>query len=289
MMKLGPALAAVAAVSLACGSDGGKGGNVRQQDTAVVFVAASLNNAFRAEFDSFTAKTGTVVLTESGASVEHARKITDLGRIPDLIVLADDEIFPKMLAPAHLTWWADFARNRMVVAFTDRSKFHAVIDSTNWYDVVTRPGVEVGRSDPKVAPVGYRALQLFHLAEQQYRKPGLEQRLLKGAPDRNVRGNAADLAALLAAGELDYIYDYESVARANGFRFVLLPLAVTGAPVTYGLSIPLRAPHPHAAAALLDDLMSDQARARFRAAHIDMLDAPEIKGAGAPASLTHGR
>src|ERR1051325_820188 len=40
------------------------------------------------------------------------------------------------------------------------------------------------------------------------------------APARNMRGNAADLAALLAAGALDYIYEYQSVAESNGFRFI---------------------------------------------------------------------
>jgi hypothetical protein len=33
-------------------------------------------------------------------------------------------------------------------------------------------------------------------------------------------------AALLAAGELDYIYDYQSVAESNGFRFIPLPAEI---------------------------------------------------------------
>jgi molybdate/tungstate transport system substrate-binding protein len=289
MLKSGSVIAAVALVVLGCGSRGGADGRAADKDTVVVFIAASLNNAFRAEFDSFAARTGTVALTESGASVEHARKITDLGRVPDLIILADEEIFPKLLTPKHLTWWATFARNRMVVAFTDRSRLHDSITANNWYDIVTRRGVEVGRSDPRVAPVGYHALEVFKLAERRYGKPGLEQRLLAAAPPKNMRGNAADLAALLAAGELDYIYDYESVARANGFRFVQLPDDVQGAPVRYALSIPLQAPHPRAALAVMNDLLSDSARARFRAAHIDMLDTVDVHGTQAPPTLARVR
>jgi len=285
MRKSGSVVAAVALVVLGCGSRGGVDARAGDKDTAVVFVAASLNNAFRAEFDSFTARTGTVVLMESGASVEHARKITDLGRVPDLIVLADEDIFPRLLAPRHVTWWATFARNRMVVAYTDRSRLHDSITAGNWYEIVTRPGVEVGRSDPKIAPVGYHALEVFTLAERRYARPGLEKRLLASAPPKNIRGNAADLAALLAAGELDYIYEYESVARANGFRFVQLPDEVQGTPVRYALSIPLQAPHPRAALAVTEDVLSDAARARFRAAHIDMLETPVMNGTQAPPSL----
>src|SRR5207237_5418477 len=36
----------------------------------------------------------------------------------------------------------------------------------------------------------------------------------------------AELAALLEAGELDYIVEYESLARSHHFRFVALPPAV---------------------------------------------------------------
>jgi len=277
-------LAALAAPIIACGPAAGRG--ARQQDTVLVFVAASLTNALRPQLDSFSARTGATILTESGGSVEHARKITDLHRVPDLILLADDDVFSRMLAPQHVSWWAAFARNRMVIAYTDRSRAHDSITARNWYTILARRGIEVGRSDPNLAPVGYRALVLFTLAELQYRQPGLARRLLDNAPPRNIRANAADLAALLAAGELDYIYDYESVARANGFRFVELPVEVTGLPVTYALSIPRQAPHPEPALALVEYLMSDAARVQLREAHIDMLGAPVVTGAGAPAFLT---
>jgi molybdate/tungstate transport system substrate-binding protein len=258
-------------------------------DTALVFIAASLTNALRPQLDSFSSRTGATILTESGGSVEHTRKITELRRIPDLIVLADEDVFPKELAPRYLTWWASFARNRMVVAYTDRSAARDSITADNWYTILTRRGIEVGRSDPKLAPVGYRALTLFSLAERQYKQPGLAQRLLDNAPPRNVRANAADLAALLAAGELDYIYDYESVARAHGFRFIALPAEVTGPPVSYALSVPRDPPHPEAATRLLQYLLSDTVRASLRVAHIDMFDAPVINGSGAPAFLTSSR
>jgi hypothetical protein len=55
--------------------------------------------------------------------------------------------------------------------------------------------------------------------------------------------------------------------------------------VRYALSIPIQAPHPRAAVALMEHLFSEAARSRLRAAHIDMLDAPDVKGTGAPAAL----
>jgi molybdate/tungstate transport system substrate-binding protein len=212
----------------------------RAADTLVVYVAASLTKPLMPVLDSFAA-TGVVVQRESGASLEHARKLTELHRIPDVVLLADYEVFPQLLVPAYTSWYAQFARNRMVVAYTPRSKHATEISPENWTRVVRRPDVQVGRTDPKLAPAGYRTLRLFTLAERFYHEPGLERSLLAAAPERNMRANAADLAALLAAGELDYIYDYQSVAQSNGFSFVQLPAEIDLRPV--------RSLHPNRGAA----------------------------------------
>jgi molybdate/tungstate transport system substrate-binding protein len=286
-MREGIAAVLAAVALMGCDRNSGKGGNTAAgKDTVLIFVAASLTNAVRPQLDSFTAAAGTVVLTESGGSMEHVRKLTELHRIPDLMLMADDEVFEKYLSPNYVTWWADFAHNRMGLAYTDKSKAANEIGSDNWYKVVTRAGVEVGRADPKAAPVGYRTLTLFTLAALRYGDPDLARRLAAAAPEKNVRPNAAELAALLEAGQLDYIYDYESVARSHGFRFLVMPPELTGRPVTYALSIPVQAPHRRAAEALAGFLETPATIARLRAAFVDMMDRPDVHGTGAPAAFT---
>ena len=286
-------------------------------DTLVIFIAASLTKPMQPALDTFSARTGIVIQRESGGSIEHARKITELHRIPDLLLLADADVFPRLLEPRYTTWFAEFARNRMVVAYTPKSKHANDINSSNWYDLLKRNDVEVGRTDPDAAPVGYRTVLMLQLAERHYRKPGLAKTLEANAPRRNMRANAAELAALLAAGELDYIYDYQSVAESNGFRFIQLPaeidlgdpnrgatyhdatatvrgsspgttMTVRGEPILYGMSIPTAAPHAAAARRFLDFLMTSDVLRQLRAAHIDMLDHPIVVGAGAPPELTRG-
>jgi molybdate/tungstate transport system substrate-binding protein len=283
-------------------------------DTLLIYVAASLTRPIQPVLDAFSARTGIVVQRESGASLEHVRKITELHRVPDLLLLADVEVFPQFLVPQHATWYAEFARNRMVVAYTKRSKHAAEINRDNWMDILRRPDVEVGRTDPDLAPVGYRTLIMLDLAERFFRKPGLAKSLLAAAPARNIRPNAAELAALLAAGELDYIYDYQSVAESNRFLFLALPDEINlgdprrareyakvsvrvrgatrrgraefkGQPILYGLSEPLHAPHPAAASRFLAYLTSPDVVKQLRAAHVDMLDRPIVVGTGAPAEL----
>jgi molybdate/tungstate transport system substrate-binding protein len=286
-------------------------------DTLVLFVAASLTKPLQPVLDAFTAQTGIVIQRESGASLEHVRKITDLHRVPDVLLLADADVFPRYLVPAHATWYADFARNRMVVAYTPKSKHAGEITPDNWTSILQRGDVEVGRTDPSIAPVGYRTLLMFQLAERFYRKPNLAASLLAHSPNRNIRPNAAELAALLAAGELDYIYDYQSVAESNGFRYVRLPPAidlgdaqrekeyenvsvqvrgsshgttttVRGEPILYGMSVPRAAPHPASGNRFVAYLFSPGVLKQLRDAHVDMMASPVVHGSGAPASLRGG-
>jgi len=285
-------------------------------DTLVVFLAASLSKPMQPVLDSFAARTGTVIQRESGASLEHVRKITELHRTPDVLLLADAEVIPQLLVPKYATWYAGFARNRLVVAYTPRSKHAKEINATNWTTILQRRDVEVGRTDPNLAPAGYRTLLMLQLAERYYKRGGLAASLLRNAPERNVRSNAAELAALLASGELDYIYDYQSVAEANGFRFISLPapidlgdanraaeyaavsvkvrgatpgqkVTMKGQPILYGMTVPTGAPHPTVAKRFLDFLTSPSTIAALRAAHVDMLDHPIVAGTGAPAEV-HG-
>jgi molybdate/tungstate transport system substrate-binding protein len=282
-------------------------------DTAVVYLAASLTKPLQAALDTFASRNNVVVERESGASLEHARKLTDLGRAPDVLALADPEVFPQLLMPAHVSWYAEFARNRMIIGYTDRSRHAAEIDSTNWPRILSEKGVEVGRPDPNTAPAGYRTLLTLQLAESYYHQPRLAQRILGNAPPTNMRPNAAELAALLQTGELDYIFDYESVAAAYGFHALHLPAAIDlgdpargaeyqrarirvkgkgndtvtfiGAPILYALSVPIHAPHAAAAERLAAFLLSADGRRMMHDAHVDALDHARFVGASVPAAI----
>ena len=266
---------------------------VVQADTVTVFDAGSLARPLKVALDSFAAHTHVVVEQENAGSLETARKLTDLGRIPDVIALADYEVFPRYLSPTYVTWYTQFARNRMVITYAKGK----AITAANWFDVLTKPGVEVGRSDPNLDPAGYRALLVWQLAERYYKRPGLADRLLAAAPPRNMRPKSADLTALVQTGDLDYAWEYESVAEAAGLSYLMLPkeidlsdpgesasyaqasvrvdtVLVRGEPIVYGLSIPTHAPHPTAAKAFVDFLLSEKGRAILRRERLDALDKP---------------
>lgn len=278
--------------------------------TLVAFNAGSLARPLRTALDSFAAREQVDVRQESAGSLETARKLTELGNIPDVIALADEEVFPQLLMPAHVSWYARFAHNRMVLAYTDKSRGAGEITAANWWQVVRRPGVETGRSDPQLDPNGYRTLLVLQLAERHYAQPGLAAQLLQAMPARNVRPKEADLVGMLQAGEFDYIWSYESMARNLGLRFVQLPDAIDlsspadsatydavsvrvrgkgtdsvtfrGRPIVYALSIPTAAPHRAIAERFVRFLLSADGRRILRTQGLDALDAPAFVGTGVP-------
>lgn len=309
-------LIAMALLLSACGGQG----DTRTDSAAgeerriVVFNAGSLALPLRAALDSFATREGVTIEQENAGSLETARKLTELGKIPDLVAVADYEVIPLLLMPAHATWYAKFAHNRMVLAYTDRSRGANEINTQNWWQVVTRPGVQVGRADPSLDPNGYRTLLVWQLAERHYKQPDLGRRLLASAPQRNVRPKEADLVGLLQAGEFDYIWSYESIAQGAGLRYVTLPTAIDlsapsdsaayavasvriagksprdsvemrGQPIVYAFTVPTRAPHPTLASRFAAYLASADGRRVLRGAKLDVLDPYIVVGTGAPAGV----
>jgi len=308
----------VCLIVLACGRDEDRANATSLGGPLIVFNAGSLARPLRAALDTFAARENVRFEQEQAGSLETARKLTELGRIPDVIALADYAIFPQLLVPEHATWYAMFARNRMGLAYLDESRHADSINATNWWRIVLRPDVETGHSDPHLDPGGYRALLVMQLAERYYREPGLAARLRRAVPARNVRPKEIDLVALLETGELDYVYQYESVARGAGLEFVAFPdsvsladirdssfyaqavvrvvghrpgdsLTIRGEPIVYALSIPQRAEHARLAEAFVGFLLSQDGRRILRANHLDALDSAVVSGDRIPAGISGRR
>lgn len=285
-------------------------------DQLVVFNAGSLGPPLRAALDSFARTEHIEIAQENAGSLESARKLTDLHRIPDVIGVADYEVFPHVLMPRWVRWYLALARNRMVIAYTPKSRFASEITRNNWWDILGRPGVQVGRSDPNLDPNGYRSLIVMQLAESYYHRPGLRDRLLKNSSIHLVRPMEMNLLGLLQAGEVDYIWSYESVSKSAGLDYVNLPdsidlgtpadsaayarasvrvvgrtpkdtITLHGEPIVYALSIPLQAPHPALAARFVAFLLSETGERILRAQYLDVLDNPVLVGTNVPTPVSN--
>ena len=259
--------------------------------TLTIFHAGSLAVPLDEAGDAFTEQNPDVtVQTEGGGSRTTIRKVTELGKKADIIGSADYLAIEELMFPEYADWYIIFATNEMVIAYTEDSKYQDEITADNWYEILLMDGVEYGHSDPDADPCGYRTLMLWQLAEVYCGVPGLYQQLDEGCPKNNVRPKSVELIALLQAGELDYAYEYRSVAMQHDLKYLSLPdeidlsefgladyyaqaevevtggepgttTTLTGAPIAYGATIPKNAPHPELALSFLQFLLSAEGQA----------------------------
>lgn len=289
---------------------------VQPQERALsVFNAAALGQPFKEVLGAYAAlHPGVETLQENSPSIEAVRKMTELGKIPDVLALADQRLFSLLVVPKYASWYAIFGSNAMVLAYSDRSVGAAEITSANWWRVLLRPGVRTGRSDPGVDPSGYRTLMAVQLAELHYHEPGLGDRLKAAMPTSYVRHAEAELGAMIEAGEFDYAWTYESLAVGHHLRYVSLPpevnlsdptlsewyarakvripqsagrdsVELSGEPILFGVTIPTRAQHAAEAAAFLRFVFSPAGRQIIERSGFRMLPVFQIRGTSPPEGL----
>ncbi|MCP5051278.1 MAG: tungstate ABC transporter substrate-binding protein WtpA [bacterium] len=252
--------------------------------------AGSLSIPFKEVAKAFMSKYPQYdVLLESHGSRTCARQISQLGRPADVMGSADSQVIRDMLMPQHAGYCIDFATNEMVIMYNEKSKYNDTIHQSNWYQILLKPGVQYGHSEPNSDPCGYRTLFTWQLAQKYYNSPNLYHRLREKMPKRNLRPKAVDLIALLDAGELDYIFIYRSVAEQHRSPFLVLPDEINlkstqnagfyqtatvkltgkkpgqwveqkGAPMVYGVTVPKNAPNPEGGTRFVAFLLAEEGR-----------------------------
>ncbi len=197
--------------------------NAGAKENVVIFHAGSLDMPFAEMEKVFEANHPNIdILRESGGSTKMARMISEQGKTADIMASADFAVIDKTLIPAKANWNIRFAANQMVLCHTDKSCFANEITAENWYEILARKDVKWGHSEPNLDPCGYRSLMVLQLAEKFYDKPGLYDQLIANRPKENVRAKAVELVSLLKSGDMDYAWEYLSVAVQHGLKYIKL-------------------------------------------------------------------
>ena len=254
----------------------------------IIFHAGSLSVPFRevsAEFSKLHPEI--TIKAEAAGSRACARKISDLGRLCDVMASADYMVVANLLIPEYADYNIRFALNEMVIAYTEKSRESENVTADNWHEILLKGKIAFGRSDPNLDPCGYRTLMVFQLAQKYYDVDGLAAKLQ--AKDKHIRPKETDLLALLETGEIDYLFIYRSVASQHGLKMVMLPDEINlkssefgdlyastevqvsgkkpgefitrkGEPMVYSVTVCKDAPNPEAAQAWVAFLLSDKGR-----------------------------
>ncbi|MDD5190842.1 MAG: tungstate ABC transporter substrate-binding protein WtpA, partial [Dehalococcoidales bacterium] len=229
----------------------------KEKTVLKVFEAGSLMVPFAEIETAFEAKYPDIdVQMEGHGSIQVIRHITEIHQDIDIAAVADASLIPLLMyqtntpeGKPYADWTISFATNRLGIAYTKESKFAGEITASNWYDILMRNGVKFGFADPRLDAIGYRALILTQLAEAYYGdsgifertisqnfSPPIRTRLVDGKTNINVselidpksanllmRGFSIQLLALLESREIDYAFEYESVAKQHNLEFLELP------------------------------------------------------------------
>lgn len=161
------------------------------------------------------------IRAEQSGSLAAARKITELNKNCDLLLVADYLIIDNLIIPEYGNWNYLFAANEMIIAYTDNSKYADIINSENWHEILLKNDVTIGRSEPNLDPCGYRSLFVFKLAELYYDIDLLAMDL--ASQKAVIRPKEIDLIAFLETGHIDYLMIYKSVAIQHNLNYVKLP------------------------------------------------------------------
>ena len=193
------------------------------KEKVIIFHAGSLAVPFAKIEKLFEAKYPNIdVLREIGGSTKMARMISELHKPADIMASADFKVIDKTLIPEYAVWNIRFATNQLVLCYTDKSRFAKEVNADNWYKILSRKGVVWGHSDPNLDPCGYRSLMVLQLAEKFYKQPGLYDRLIANRPKENIRPKSVELVALLKTGNMDYAWEYLSVAVQHNLKYIKL-------------------------------------------------------------------
>lgn len=163
------------------------------------------------------------IVLKSGGSAHLAQRISVYHELADILVSADARVIDTCLIPDHADWNIHFAANRMVLCYTEKSRYAAAIKPDNWHEVLSREDVVWGHADPDADPCGYRSLMVLQLAEKHYERRGLYETLLARRSQADIRSDARSLLTDLKNGRLDYAWEYLSVAVQQGLKHVALP------------------------------------------------------------------
>jgi molybdate/tungstate transport system substrate-binding protein len=229
-----------------------------EKTTLKIYCAASLLFPLDKAKEAFEKTRPDVdVEIEGHGSIQVIRQVTELGQTADLLMVADYSLIPLMMYNStepgtnqtFADWYVRFASSKIVLAYTNSSKYASEVNVTNWYSILQKPGVVFGFPNPMIDALGYRALMTMQLAQIYYGNDTIFYNLVTKNFDPPIssipsddnytifvpevqqprggnvilRASSVELIPLLQSGSIDYCFLYLSNARQYGLSYVELP------------------------------------------------------------------
>ena len=178
-----------------------------------------------------------------------------------------------------VSWYAPFARTKLVVGYNPHSRFAKALRTEPWYKVITQSGFRFGFTDPKLDPKGVLAVAALQSAAKRSHLSALGQI----ASDQSDLYPEQDLVGRLQSGQLDAGFFYTVEASAAHFPTVSLgPIKETA---TYTITVLNRADNAAGGSAFVRFLLGSQGRKAMKSVGLSVIGKPKAIGHGVPTSL----
>jgi molybdate/tungstate transport system substrate-binding protein len=201
---------------------------------------------------AFHRATGYSVVGFSNGSSALASEIQGGTEVGDVFISASPSADMTLQGAANGDWvntYQEFATSQLVLAYNPASPFAKALRTQPWYDVVTRSGFLLGRTDPATDPKGVLATDALEGVALSYDVPALAS---LATSNSNIFEETA-LVGELQAGQLDAGFFYAVEAAAAHLKTV--PLTGTDLYGEYTVATLKDAPHPAAAKAFVAFLL----------------------------------
>lgn len=182
-----------------------------------LLVAGSLANALE---HGLRPRTDVDLRIEAHGSATVARFVSSGQKDPDIVSLADPALFD---APMSVDEYTVFATNAIVLAYDPESpggEQVATAGPEEWYHALMSEEVRLGRTDPRLDPLGYRTLFTLDLASEHY---GTNRDLRTVVPARDQVYPETQLLGGFETGSIDAAFVYRNMADTRGYTFHELP------------------------------------------------------------------
>jgi molybdate/tungstate transport system substrate-binding protein len=205
---------------------------------------------------AFQTATGYDVSGFSAGSDDLASQIKGGIEKGDVFISASPAVNAELEGTANgnwVSWYATFAVSPLVIGYNPKSSFAKDLKTKPWYDVVTKTGFQLGRTDPATDPKGVLAADALDKAAKLYHDPALKAITTSTAgvlPEETLVGR-------LQAGQLDAGFFYAVEASAAKIPTVSLgsKFNYNG---TYTITVLNQAPDENAAVAFVSFLLGKQ-------------------------------
>jgi molybdate/tungstate transport system substrate-binding protein len=165
----------------------------------------------------------------AGGSNLLANQIKGKLRQGDVFISANPAVNRSLIGEANgdwVNWYVTFAQSPLVLGYNPASRFAADFKSKPWYQVLTEPGIRIGRTDPKLDPKGALTIALMNKAEAYYKVPGLAQRVLGASENPAQVLPEETLVGRLQSGQLDVGFFYSTETASAKIPAVRLPAEI---------------------------------------------------------------